>query len=230
MTIIPNPSHVERSSTETSPKMELKSQLSKPPQFDRSISHVVQRRVSHNSESPIPSPTIGKPQLRWFEAASMDTVNLGSSVDVFLEDGRRVSLSHPIKPLETVSETKAPVEPAAEPKADHIPDVLEPTSTSCCSWLVNFFDLTLFRDLVYVNIMLGMSFAIFAEINFSILTPFIFKDLSYTTPQIASFLSLIAVADIASRFCAPFVGDRMRQPPRIMYMMSMVLLISTRMS
>lgn len=96
--------------------------------------------------------------------------------------------------------------------------------------IIRFFDLDLLKDKIYVNIMLGMSLAIFAELNFSILTPFIFSDLHYSTFEIASLMSTLAVADILSRFTSPFIGDYFHQSPRIMYMISLVLLIVVRMS
>lgn len=95
--------------------------------------------------------------------------------------------------------------------------------------IVRFFDLDLLKDKIYVNIMLGMSLAIFAELNFSILTPFIFSDLQYSTFEIASLMSTLAVADILSRFTSPFIGDYFDQSPRIMYMISLVMLIIVRM-
>lgn len=94
--------------------------------------------------------------------------------------------------------------------------------------IVTIFDLTLFKDPVYVNIMLGMSLAVFAEINFSLLTPFIMADFMLTTPQIAMFLSVLSIADLCFRFLSPFIGDFLNKPPRIMYLFSLLLLISTR--
>lgn len=96
--------------------------------------------------------------------------------------------------------------------------------------IVKLFDLTLFKDPIYVNIMLGMSFAIFAELNFSLLTPFILADLHLTTSEIATFLSALSIADLCFRFLAPFIGEYMNQPPRIMYAFSLILLIITRFS
>lgn len=241
MTIIRNPSYGGRSillNTSTSAKSVRPSPDKLPinsgdPRFERSISHVLQRSLSHTHDSPLPSPSLSKPQLRWFETASVDTVNLGSSVDVFSEEGRRVSAVSTvasINPVMSNSRAGTISRHAVSPPPDSTVVDPQTSKTSFCTWIVDFFDLTLFRDLIYVNIMFGMSLAVFAELNFSILTPFIFNDLAYTTPQIASFLSLLAVADIASRFLAPFVGDRIRQPPRIMYIISMVMLISARMS
>ncbi|XP_017773406.1 PREDICTED: monocarboxylate transporter 7-like [Nicrophorus vespilloides] len=94
--------------------------------------------------------------------------------------------------------------------------------------IVNIFDLTLLKDPIYVNIMLGMSLAVFAEINFSLLTPFILDDFHLTTYQIAIFLSTLSTADIIFRFIAPFIGDFLNKPARIMYMVSLLLLIATR--
>ncbi|XP_029721193.1 uncharacterized protein LOC109426912 [Aedes albopictus] len=96
--------------------------------------------------------------------------------------------------------------------------------------IVTLFDLTLLRDRIYVNMMLGMSIAVFAEINFSLLTPFILNDLGYETEQIASIMSTLAVADLMFRFISPFIGDSLKLTPRIMYMIALSLLILTRFS
>lgn len=96
--------------------------------------------------------------------------------------------------------------------------------------VVEFFDLDLLKDPVFVNIMLGISLAACAEINFSLLTPFILKDLNFTTAQIAAILSVIAAADIIFRFVSPFIGDWCKKSARIMYLASLFMLIFTRSS
>lgn len=95
---------------------------------------------------------------------------------------------------------------------------------------VNFFDLKLLCDPVFVNIMIGMSLAIFAELNFSILTPFIMADFGLNTSQSATFLSILSIADLVFRFLAPFIGDYLKKPPRKMYMLTLFLLIISRFS
>lgn len=92
----------------------------------------------------------------------------------------------------------------------------------------NYFDLDLLRDPIYVNIMLGMSVAIFAEINFSQLTPFFLADMKISTNQIATVMSTIASVDLVFRTLAPFIGEWLHQPPRIMYLLSLCLLIISR--
>ncbi|XP_052872705.1 uncharacterized protein LOC128278089 [Anopheles cruzii] len=116
--------------------------------------------------------------------------------------------------------------PASSPKMP----VVSPKSDSFAAKLVRFFDLTLLQDKVYVNMMLGMSIAVFAEINFSLLTPFILGDLGYGTVQIASIMSTLALADLVFRFISPFVGDYLRLSPRTMYMIALTMLIVTRFS
>lgn len=79
-----------------------------------------------------------------------------------------------------------------------------------------------------MNILVGIAFATFAEINFSVLTPFILSELNYSTLQIASLMSTLAISDIISRFLAPFLGDFLKFNPRVMYMISLVGLIVGR--
>lgn len=109
----------------------------------------------------------------------------------------------------------------------------ESKSSSCgcsniCRWLVQFFDLDLLRDNIYLNIMIGMAISIFAETNFAILTPFILSDLNFTADEIAIILFAMAIADLITRFCSPFIADRLNLSIRVSYLISLVLLVLTR--
>jgi len=73
--------------------------------------------------------------------------------------------------------------------------------------IVVFFDLGLLTDPGYVNLMVGMSLAICAELNFSLLTPFILAERGFDTKHIAIIMSVIAGLDIVFRFLAPFFSD-----------------------
>lgn len=94
--------------------------------------------------------------------------------------------------------------------------------------IINVFDLTLLKDPVYVNILFGLSLAVFAEIDFSVSTAFILTDFGLDTPDIAEFLSIQAGADIVFRFLSPYIEEFFNQPPRIMYLLSLVCIIVTR--
>lgn len=96
--------------------------------------------------------------------------------------------------------------------------------------VVAFFDLGLLRDPVYVNLMLGMSIAICAELNFSLLTPFILADRGFDTDHIAIIMSVIAGLDIVFRFLVPFFTDYYKIEARDMYIIALILLLSSRLS
>uniref|UniRef100_A0A2M4BFX4 Putative monocarboxylate transporter n=1 Tax=Anopheles marajoara TaxID=58244 RepID=A0A2M4BFX4_9DIPT len=195
-------------------------------------------------------------QKRWFEG-SADTVHLGSSMKIFDGPTRSGSLTSgaPVgmegsqiggmNRLPALSENQGLTD-----ESTHLPTIMRqlentkplpaapsdgaPAASSkhdsFAKKLIHFFDLTLLRDKVYLNMMLGMSIAVFAEINFSLLTPFILGDLGYGTLQIASIMSTLAVADLLFRFISPFVGDSLKLSPRTMYMFALTLLIVFRFS
>uniref|UniRef100_A0A182PJE6 Major facilitator superfamily (MFS) profile domain-containing protein n=1 Tax=Anopheles epiroticus TaxID=199890 RepID=A0A182PJE6_9DIPT len=212
-----------------------------------------QRRPSQRRFSSYINVRFSPLHKRWFEA-SADTVNLGSSMKIFDEryaGPRRGSLGSGVLlggggKLPALSENQGLTD-----EATHLPTIvrqLENTKVTSAvvpndsaapgggktegffTKVVNLFDLTLLQDKVYLNMMLGMSIAVFAEINFSLLTPFILGDLGYSTEQIASIMSTLALADLLFRFISPFVGDYLKLTPRIMYMIALSMLIVTRFS
>lgn len=54
-----------------------------------------------------------------------------------------------------------------------------------------FFDLDLLKDLTFINIMVGVTIANFAELNFSVLTPFVLDEFGLEHNQIAFCMSLL---------------------------------------
>lgn len=94
--------------------------------------------------------------------------------------------------------------------------------------LAHIFDLDLLKDPIYVNIMLGMSIAVFAELNFSVLTAFILDEFGLDNTQAATFMSVLGVVDIIFRFIAPYIGEYLNLPVRTMYILSLILLMLTR--
>lgn len=139
------------------------------------------------------------------------------------------SLSPP--PTPAVTTPLVPTDTSQPPPMSTTPPPPPKRNRGCCGALVGFLDLRLFGDPTYVNIMLGMSLAICAELNFSILLPFMLLELGYSTAQLASCLSTMAGADIVARFVAPFAGEWLSgaPEPRLWYMASLATLIVTRM-
>lgn len=72
--------------------------------------------------------------------------------------------------------------------------------------IVIFFDLDLLKDWTYINIMVGVTIANFAELNFSVLTPFVLADYGLEKQQIALCMSLLGMTDISVRFFIPFIA------------------------
>ncbi|XP_058814198.1 uncharacterized protein LOC131678139 [Topomyia yanbarensis] len=83
-----------------------------------------------------------------------------------------------------------------------------PRNLSLLQKIAIFFDLDLLNDSIYVNIMIGITLANFAELNFSVLTPFVLGDFGLTKEQIASAMSLLGAMDICCRFFIPFIAGK----------------------
>ncbi|XP_053973528.1 uncharacterized protein LOC128873749 isoform X3 [Hylaeus volcanicus] len=162
---------------------------------------------------------------------SADTINLGSSFTIFTDVPGSVMRKENLGIFEENdsllqgNEEKAMVNTGTDcndkpEKKSVMADILKKVG--------QIFDLDLLRDPIYVNIMMGMSIAIFAEANFSVLTPFILTDMKLSTEGISAVMSVIAITDLFSRILAPFLGEWLDQPPRIMYLLSLCLLIFFR--
>ncbi|KAK2585103.1 hypothetical protein KPH14_008615 [Odynerus spinipes] len=83
----------------------------------------------------------------------------------------------------------------------------EPAYKSFLKAVVIFFDLDLLRDSVYVTLMLGITFANFAELNFSLLTPFILGEYGFSKIQVATVMSVLAGVDVLTRITIPFLAS-----------------------
>ncbi|XP_047347862.1 uncharacterized protein LOC124948380 isoform X2 [Vespa velutina] len=183
----------------------------------------------------------------WNSTKSIDTINLNSSLKIFDEDLACQPLRKNLSFSSTNKMSKA--KSCQSIKEDnHIPnneimindsniknqnDTYEKQKKKTrfvriLRWIIAFYDLDLLRDRIYVNIMFGMSIAIFAEINFSLLTPFILADRGLSTNEIAIIMSTIASVDLVLRCCAPYLGEWLHQTPRPMYTISLILLIISR--
>ncbi|KAI5641176.1 major facilitator superfamily domain-containing protein [Phthorimaea operculella] len=87
-----------------------------------------------------------------------------------------------------------------------------------------FFDLDLFKDFTFVNLMLGLTLVTFSEMNWSTLTPFILGDYRMSRQQVAFFMSLLAGIDVCVRFCIPFVANKIGWENSTFYLFGVVTL------
>ncbi|XP_043262144.1 uncharacterized protein LOC122402967 [Colletes gigas] len=170
---------------------------------------------------------------------SVDTINLGSSVKIFDErsgfERKHSNLSIPNANdfqmennllLKNNSEKEMVNTGSDSSEESEKKSVMK----QILQKINHVFDLDLLKDPIYVNIMVGMSAAIFAEANFSTLTPFILMDMKLSTKEIGIVMSIIGSLDLVFRMMAPFLGEWFHQPPRIMYLISLCLLIISRSS
>ncbi|CAK1551943.1 unnamed protein product [Leptosia nina] len=139
-------------------------------------------------------------RYKWWESQE---INLGSSINIFRESDYR---KEKIATSDTVIEEK-----------------------TYFQRFIDFFDLTLLSDPIFVNILTGMSLASCVETNFSLLFPIILKDmLQFETAQIAKIMAVIGFSDTLFRLLSPFIGEWCNKPPRVMYMVSLLVIIFTR--
>lgn len=93
---------------------------------------------------------------------------------------------------------------------EHDNEVFEEIKQKHSLWqkIVVFFDLSLLCDFSYVNLMMGVTLGNFAELNFSLLTPFVLSEWGFEKRQIATAMSLLGGVDIAIRFFVPFIAGK----------------------
>lgn len=124
-----------------------------------------------------------------------------------------------VQPIAEVSETEEN-EQSQEPE--------DPFYKRYFKALVIFFDLDLLRDPIYVNLTLGITFANYAEINFSLLTPFILGDYGLTNTQVATAMSILAGCDVATRMAIPFVSEWIGWQNRFLFLLGVCMMAMGR--
>lgn len=168
---------------------------------------------------------------RVYSAGSLDSLHYGRQAEIFNEvlynrrESKR-SLSHHLSRAKIDEE---------EPNDENVTTVVEAQPKHSGNifrrgfdWLVDTFDLTLLKDVTFVNCLIGISLADFGELNFMMITPMILDELNYSIVEVASLMSTIAIADIVFRFLSPFIGDLLRQSPRLMFIHGMIIFIFAR--
>ncbi|XP_044019123.1 monocarboxylate transporter 12-like isoform X2 [Aphidius gifuensis] len=94
--------------------------------------------------------------------------------------------------------------------------------------VIIFFDLDVLKDHVFVTLMLGINFALFVEMNFSILTPFILSEYGLTKRQIATVLSILAAIDVIVRLSVSFFASKIGWENRTFFLFGIACLAAGR--
>ncbi|KAK5644019.1 hypothetical protein RI129_007864 [Pyrocoelia pectoralis] len=103
-------------------------------------------------------------------------------------------------------------------------------SNSIFNRALHYYDLSLFKNTVFLSIGIGMTFAVFSDISFETLFALILSDLEFDSKQIALFVSTSYISNVVIRFVIPFVGDFFKRSSRFMYAISCCIIILGRFS
>uniref|UniRef100_A0A1I8QBZ2 Major facilitator superfamily (MFS) profile domain-containing protein n=1 Tax=Stomoxys calcitrans TaxID=35570 RepID=A0A1I8QBZ2_STOCA len=103
-------------------------------------------------------------------------------------------------------------------------DKLAKSRMSFWQKVVLFFDLGLLKNFTFVNLAAGMTIMMFGEINFSVLTPFILNSFGYSDAQISLAMSLLAGMDIAVRFLAPLVLEKVKLGNQALFAIGIIII------
>lgn len=98
------------------------------------------------------------------------------------------------------------------------------SNSSCWRRVVDFFDLDLLKDPIYLNILFGLSIFYVAELNFKMIVPFFLHELGYSTSEIAFYLSMTAIADVLARVVLPPICDRVNISRRTLFSIASIFL------
>ncbi|XP_054728676.1 uncharacterized protein LOC129237773 [Anastrepha obliqua] len=114
-------------------------------------------------------------------------------------------------------------------KAEEEAEELAKSKMSFKQKVVKFFDLDLLRDFTFVNLAMGMTIMMFAEMNFSVLTPFILNEYGYTNEEISLAMSMLGGMDICVRFLAPFALEKVKLDNRVLFAFGIIAIAIGRM-
>ncbi|XP_034245927.1 monocarboxylate transporter 1-like isoform X3 [Thrips palmi] len=150
--------------------------------------------------------------------ASSNVLDMGSSV---------ITLDDTI--LEEVAATPLHAEMALKAvKSEAGEDGRRGAARRCCAFIVDLFDLSLLSSPSTLNLMLGVSVASFAEMNFTVFVPFILADRGLDTASIANAMSVIAMANTVFRLLAPLAQALLGWSSKNMYILSLLVVVAGR--
>lgn len=144
-----------------------------------------------------------------------------------MEENGNVDANYSSKKTELNKETKIDFQKS---KNEIAPKEVEQKEKSLWKRFLSFIDIDLLKDPKFVNLMIGMSIAICAEMNFSLLTPFILSEYGFSTVETAQVLAVLAFVDITFRLLAPLVQKWLKKSAKMMYCITLIMLITTRTS
>lgn len=115
-------------------------------------------------------------------------------------------------------------------KSENGLEMTPPPKPSFWSRFGALMDLDILKDIIYLNILFGLSIFYVAEMNFKMITPFFLANLGYSKSDTAFCLSVSALTDILARVIVPPICDRTKVSKRLVFMTSIFFVGITRSS
>ncbi|KAH8237767.1 hypothetical protein KR038_011572, partial [Drosophila bunnanda] len=94
--------------------------------------------------------------------------------------------------------------------------------------VVDFLDLTLLKKPVYVNIVLGITFALYSDITFFTMQPVYLFELGYNKVDTATIIAIGAAADLVSRIFLAVTAVCIQVPSRYIYLAGALFTVFAR--
>ncbi|XP_058058226.1 monocarboxylate transporter 7 [Anopheles bellator] len=111
-----------------------------------------------------------------------------------------------------------------------VSDSTERDSQPATKWqiLVDFLDLTLLKDPIYVNIVLGISFALYSDLAFFTLQPMYLFMMAFSKPDVSLIIAIGAGADLISRIFLAISSTFLNIKARYVYLAGALFTIVAR--
>lgn len=90
-------------------------------------------------------------------------------------------------------------------------------------------DLGLLRDKSFLNILIGLTVIIIAEVNFFVLVPFILGETGFSDQQISLAMTVMAVVDIMTRFLGPLATQKLPFGNKLLFAIGIIFVSVGRM-
>lgn len=191
------------------PELEFTKIPSNAPTMDSlPVSNFSSRRVSHSEEHA----------LKLLSSRSSSITSLGNWTGPVVVTDASPQMMHSLQGSRRHSFASDPpvMSPAGIP--NDLAAVDPPARKSLCATIVDFLDLTLLKQPVYINIVLGITFALYSDITFFTMQPIYLFELGYSKVDTATIIAIGATADLLSRIFLATTAIFIQVPARYIYL------------
>ncbi|XP_034474080.1 uncharacterized protein LOC117781430 [Drosophila innubila] len=172
-----------------------------------SVSRFSSRRVSHAEEQTLKNLT----------SLSSSITSLGNWTGPVVVTDASPQMMHSLQASRRQSVASGPPATSNGQISSDVAAVA-PARKSLCATIVDFLDLTLLKQPVYVNIVLGITFALYSDITFFTMQPIYLFELGYTKVDAAKIIAIGATADLLSRIFLAITAIFIQVPARYIYL------------